>query len=86
MDEYELLLNQIAGLHLGDGDVYDETYIATKIGEALKMHGDVIKDRDRIKENYINDFSKGMNTPPSSTADAPPASAPKIELSEYLNI
>lgn len=83
-EEFLNVLKRIAGQELAEGETYDEQFIVATINSAYNEYDAVVKDRDRIKARYIEDFTK-----PKEAAEEKEEKEEKedpVELSDFLNI
>lgn len=84
------MLRRIAGIELEEGEVYDETFIGSAINEAASYYSEVERDRDRIRAQYINDFTKPSVAEEEVIADIvkneEKKEVPKIKIEDYLNL
>lgn len=83
--EFMTILKRIAGIGLGDDEVYDENFIGTEINRAYAEYEALLKDRDRIKQQYIDDFTK-VDESNESKDDAEKEEEKEIKMEEFLNI
>lgn len=77
------ILKRIAGQGLNEGEVYDEQFIGTEINNAYGEYDALLKDRDRIKERYIEDFTKPKEEAKEEKEEEKEG---PVELAEFLNI
>lgn len=82
--DFMTILKRIAGQGLDEGEIYDEQFIGTEINNAYNEYDEVLKDRDRIKARYIEDFTKPKETT-EEKEEKEEKEAP-VELSDFLNI
>lgn len=84
------MLRRIAGTELEEGEVYDETFIGSAINEAAAYYSEVERDRDRIRAQYINDFTKPSVAEEEVISDIvqneEKKEAPTIKIEDYLNL
>lgn len=82
-EEFLNVLKRIAGQELTEGETYDEQFIVAAINSAFNEYDTIVKDRDRIKALYIEDFTK----PKEEEAEEEKEEEEKpVELSDFLNI
>lgn len=84
-EEFIAILKRIAGLGLDEeaGEVYDETFISNEINRAADEYENIVKDRDRIKQQYIDDFTKPAVT---ETTEEVKEEKESIKLEDFLNL
>lgn len=82
-EEYIAILKRIAGMGLDEeaGEVYDEAFISNEINRAADEYENTVKDRDRIKQQYIDDFTK----PTTERAEEVEEKEP-VKLEDFLNL
>lgn len=83
--EFMAILKRIAGNGLGDDEVYDENFIGTEINKAYDEYEALLKDRDRIKQRYIDDFTK-VDESKESKDGGEKEEKKEIKMEEFLNI
>lgn len=83
-EEYIAILKRIAGMGLDEeaGEVYDETFISNEINRAADEYENTVKDRDRIKQQYIDDFTK----PATERAEEVKEEKEPVKLEDFLNL
>lgn len=81
-EEFLNALKRIAGQELTEGETYDEQFIVAAINSAFNEYDAVVKDRDRIKALYIEDFTK----PKEEEVEEKEEKEEPVELSDFLNI
>lgn len=82
-EEFLNILKRIAGQELAEGETYDEQFIVANINSAYNEYDAVVKDRDRIKAMYIEDFTKPKE---DEVKDEKEEKEDPVELSDFLNI
>ena len=84
-EEFIAILKRIAGMGLDEegGEVYDEAFISNEINRAADEYENTVKDRDRIKQQYIDDFTK-----PEATWNVTEVKEEKepVKLEDFLNL
>ena len=83
-EEYIAILKRIAGMGLDEeaGEVYDEAFISNEINRAADEYENTVKDRDRIKQQYIDDFTK----PAPERAEEVKGEKEPVKLEDFLNL
>lgn len=81
--DFMTILKRIAGQGLSEGEVYDEQFIGNEINSAYGEYDALLKDRDRIKERYIEDFTKPKEEVKEEKEEEKEG---PVELTEFLNI
>ena len=79
-EDFIKILKRIAGTELEDGEVYDETFIGNEINKAADEYATVVKDRDRIRQQYIDDFTKPV------VEEEKEEEKKEIQLDDFLNL
>lgn len=84
-EEFIAILKRIAGMGLDEeaGEVYDEEFISSEINRAADEYENTVKDRDRIKQQYIDDFTKPAVT---ETAEEVKEEKEPVKLEDFLNL
>lgn len=84
-EEYIAILKRIAGMGLDGeaGEVYDEAFISNEINRAADEYENTVKDRDRIKQQYIDDFTKPATT---ETVEEVKEEKEPVKLEDFLNL
>lgn len=82
-EEYIAILKRIAGMGLDEeaGEVYDEAFISNEINRAADEYENTVKDRDRIKQQYIDDFTKPTTERVEEVEEKEP-----VKLEDFLNL
>ena len=81
--DFMKILKRIAGSELGEDEVYDEQFIGTEINKAYEEYDTLLKDRDRIKQQYIDDFTKPAVT--ETTEEVKEEKEP-VKLEDFINL
>lgn len=81
--DFMRILKRIAGNDLEESEVYDENFIGTEINRAYSEYDTLLKDRDRIKQQYIDDFTKPATT--GVTEEVKEEKEP-VKLEDFLNL
>lgn len=83
-EDFIKILKRIAGTELEDGEVYDEIFIGNEINKAADEYATVVKDRDRIRQQYIDDFTKPAEVP--VVEEEKEEEKKEIQLDDFLNL
>lgn len=81
--DFMKILKRIAGSELGEDEVYDEQFIGTEINKAYGEYDTLLKDRDRIKQQYIDDFTKPAAV---ETVEEVKEEKEPVKLEDFLNL
>lgn len=82
-EDFMRILKRIAGNELEDGEVYNENFIVTEINKAYAEYDGLLKDRDRIKQQYIEDFTKPAAAEASEEVKE---EKERMKLEDFLNL
>lgn len=83
--DFMRILKRIAGNELENDEVYDENFIGTEINKAYAEYDELLEDRDRIKQRYIDDFTKVDETK-ENKGGAGEKEEKEIKMEDFLNI
>lgn len=83
-EDFIKILKRIAGTELDEGEVYDEAFIGNEINKAADEYATVVKDRDRIRQQYIDDFTNSAEVP--VVEEEKEEEKKEIQLDDFLNL